>query len=80
MAAYRPDITENTDAVLKLAARILSYGERNRLRELLGEFDSGAIDARGANATADLATSAAALVAVAAFATALNTAGWEVAD
>ncbi len=78
MAAFRPNITDKTDAVLKVALQLLSQAERMRLLQLLGEFDSGQASALSANAVTDLATAAGVLVAVTEFATALNTNSWHV--
>lgn len=76
MASFRPDIPTDVDAVLKLALQVLDQKDRMQLVKLLGEFDSGACDARSANAVTDLATSAGVLVAITEFATALNTNSW----
>lgn len=76
MAAFRPNITDKTDAVLKTALQLLSQAERMRLTQLLGEFDSGQASALSANAVTDLATAAGVLVGVTEFATALNSNAW----
>jgi hypothetical protein len=79
MASYRPDITTNCDAVLKIACICLTYAERERLQQLLGEFSgTNQIGPLGTNKVADLATAAGAMVAITDFATALNSNSWHV--
>jgi hypothetical protein len=79
--AQRPSTPDKVQALLVTACQLLSHSERVLLRELLAEQqNSNTLGRLPASAATDLAGAATTLVAITAFATALNTAGWEVAD
>jgi hypothetical protein len=79
--AQRPSTPDDVQAVFITASQLLSYSDRQLLVKLLREQENGNAVSRSADdAAADLATAATVLTGIAAFATALGTAGWEVAD
>lgn len=80
MAAVKSNLSENASACAVLACQVLTQAEQEQLIELLAEQSQRATLKGGADAVTQLATAATALVAIAVFATALGTAGWEVAD
>lgn len=76
--AQRPSTPDDVQAVFVTATQLLSYSDRQLLVALLREQENGNPLARVADdAAADLATAATVLVAIADFATALGTAGWQ---
>lgn len=80
MASIRTNLTDNASACVVLACQVLTQHELEQVIQILSEQARGSTLKASGNAVADLAAAATTLVAVTAFATALNTAGWEVAD
>ena len=75
--AQKPSTPDDVQAVFVAASQLLSYSGRQLLVSLLREQENGNPLGRVADdAAADLATAATVLVGIAAFATALGTAGW----
>lgn len=80
MATIRSNMTDNASACAVLACQVLTQTELETVIQLLCEQARGSTLKASDGAVTDLANAATTLVAITAFATALNTAGWEVAD
>lgn len=74
----RPNVAAMAAAVATCACQLLTRNERSQLVTLLSEQLELNQLGRSGEAVADLAAAAETLVANAAFATALGTAGWQV--
>lgn len=80
MATIRSNMSDNASACAVLACQVLTQAELETCIQFLCEQARGSTVKAAADAVTNLADAATTLVAIAEFATALNTAGWEVAD